>query len=187
MARTNLSRDLFIPKGAVAVPDPASDAVLYVAKTEKGLPHAAMFYGTQSRPVWKYVFKSQMALENEVKRSLEARRRTVAYKAEQAAARKAEGNPWKVGDIAYTSWGYDQTNVSAYQCVEVRGMVAIFRRVVVQSTRGNCGMSDYVHPVRDCFVDGEHIRVMAKGGGKIEGQYLKAWDGKQELYRSWYA
>lgn len=186
MARYTLNREFYIPKGTTPIADPQSDAIAYVGKDAKGRPIAAMFFGKQAKPVWYSVFRSQASLEAEVKRAIEGRRATVAYKAKAAAERKAQVNPWQVGSIAYVSWGYEQTNTSAYQCVEVRGMIAFFRAVACESVGETSSMSGYVKPVRDSF-RGEPIRVMAKGGGKIDGHHLSAWDGERKLYWSSYA
>jgi hypothetical protein len=40
--------------------------------------------------------------------------------AKKKAARQSFVNPYSVGDLLYTSWGYDQTNVDFYQVVEVK-------------------------------------------------------------------
>ncbi len=179
------TRASYIPKGTVPVADPLSDAVIYVGRTAKGAPLAAAFFGKQSKPAWHYVFKTQERLEAEVARTLAGRRATLAAKAKYAAERKAQGNPWAVRDIAYVSWGYEQTNVSAYQCVEVRGTVAVFREIACADAGSTGSMSGYVLPQRDQFCGGP-IRVVAKGCGKIDGHGLHPWDGKQALYTSSY-
>jgi hypothetical protein len=69
------------------------------------------------------------------------------------------------GDILYTSWGYDQTNVDFYEVVEVIG-----------------DKMDRVLPVSGKYV-GPEMRVrVTKGykgadGAKIEGHYASKWDG----------
>lgn len=180
------TRAPYIPRNTVAVPDPHSDAVIYVGRTPKGAPIAAAFFGKQSKPAWNYIFKTQAQLEAEVARTLTGRRAALAAKAKWAAERKAQGNPWAAGDIAYVSWGYDQTNVTAYQCVAAHGFVAEFRKIACTDAGSACSMSGHVLPQRDQFC-GAPIRIIAKGNGKIDGQGLTRWDGQQTLYTSSYA
>jgi hypothetical protein len=54
------------------------------------------------------------------------------------------------GDIFYSSWGYDQTNISYYQVVKVGAKTVAIRKVaqkVVREVRG----AEYVVPVKGRF------------------------------------
>jgi hypothetical protein len=93
------------------------------------------------------------------KRSNRSAERSAAIKAYKAAT----PNPWKVGDICHTSWGYDQTNVDAYQVVEVWSRTQISVRPIggkVEETGYMCGRFT---PQKDNF-SGESIKVLAGFG-----------------------
>lgn len=46
-----MTREFYIPKGAVKVADKQSDAVAYLYSTPAGQPAVRVFYGKQSKPV----------------------------------------------------------------------------------------------------------------------------------------
>ena len=49
--------------------------------------------------------------------------------AEYAAERKDATNPYKVGDVFRSSWGYDQTNINYYQAIKVTTKTVTVREV----------------------------------------------------------
>ena len=61
--------------------------------------------------------------------AFESRRKSLAFKSERQAARKAWVPTYKVGDIFRTCWGYDQTNVEYFELIEIRGKHGIFREL----------------------------------------------------------
>ena len=119
--------------------------------------------------------------------------RAEEYKAERKAKRAAEkveavANV-KEGDIFVASWGWEQTNVDAYQVVEKKGATVTLREIGLESVEGSEGfMSDRVRPAKDIFIGeafkkriaGKHINV-----DDIRCAFI-AEEGK-EFYRSWYA
>lgn len=52
-----------------------------------------------------------------------------AKKAERQAEKKSFEHNVQVGDIFYTSWGYDQTNIDFYQVISVKGQTAEIREI----------------------------------------------------------
>lgn len=46
----------------------------------------------------------------------------------------------KVGDVLYTSWGYDQTNVEFYEIINVRGHAVDLRELKQERTESSIGM-----------------------------------------------
>jgi hypothetical protein len=88
--------------------------------------------------------------------------------------RREYQHPYKEGDIFYTSWGYDQTNVDFYQVTEVKGKMLLLREIAEKDT----GDDTHVLPAKDHFVGGV-IKAIPKGPGvKIEGHYGTLWEGK---------
>lgn len=101
----------------------------------------------------------------------------------------------KVGDIYYSSWGYEQTNIDFYQIIEVKGQYATFVEInsaVVENSYYSHGMACNVVPVVDSF-NGEVIKKkmrFANGGASCNistCQYLSLYTaGEKGLYKSWY-
>ena len=124
----------------------------------------------------------------------------------KSAARKAAVNPFKVGDMFYDSWGYEQTNIDFYQITEVGKMSVTLKRIggKAMPSQGGSPMSGQVAAVKDSFYsDGHHkggemkriVQVTmwnGKVGYGIKGQYndhgyLTRTTGSESHYESWYA
>lgn len=74
----------------------------------------------------------------------------------KSAAQKAAKNPFKVGDLLYDSWGYDQTNIDFYQVTEVGKMSVVIRRIASKGVPGTQSfMSEDVVPQKDVFLTGD--------------------------------
>jgi hypothetical protein len=121
------------------------------------------------------------------------------HEAELAAKRKARceakraalesfGNPYKVGEILYNSWGYDQTNIDFYEVVEVKGRSVMLRPVAGETTETGfmCGHKT-PRPGEFC---GEPMRKMIQFGTRpyLAMKYggLYPYEGKP-VGCSWYA
>ena len=106
-----------------------------------------------------------------------------------AAAKAAALESVKEGDIFVASWGWEQTNIDAYQVVARKGATVTLREIAVATVEGSESfMSDRVVPVKNEFIGGEFKK-------RISGKYINiddvrsaspAEEGK-EFYRSWYA
>lgn len=110
---------------------------------------------------------------------------------------------YKVGDVVYDSWGWEQTNIDFYQIVEVGAKSVKIRRLCAQyatnQEKNTSSMAAYVVPCKDQFLGGDHpvtlkkINVMVDHKGEIS-YYIKSkhgWISKyvdgQKVYSSWYA
>ncbi|NBQ99352.1 MAG: hypothetical protein EBT79_02255 [Actinobacteria bacterium] len=88
----------------------------------------------------------------------------------------------RVGDILYSSWGYDQTNIDFYEIVQVSGSMVVLRELGKKVIRSS-GPEDYVIPVPGQYT-GAPLRRKIKSSWKgtiyvsistYEGAY--SWDG----------
>ncbi len=96
----------------------------------------------------------------------------------------------KIGDIFYSSWGYDQTNITYYQVISRTKSFANLREIEGKTVDGD-GWRGKVIPVKDRF-KGETIRRKICDGYdgtvifKIESyEYARPWDGKPQNYTSY--
>lgn len=198
--RFKFPRETFIPKGFVKIADKLSDAVAYVGENRNGKPRAVVFFGKQSNPVSDVWYRDDDRRRAHVTQMFEGRRAHLKRTAESRASRVAFVHDYKVGDIFHTSWGYDQTNVEFFQCVEVKGKYLILREIG-QSTEATCPDQWRTTPVKDSFLKprfegddrGLPIRRLAQQGGVKIDDVRTAWPVKpkivegREVYESHYA
>ena len=119
--------------------------------------------------------------------------RAEQYKAERkaakAAARKEAQENVKKGDIFVATWGWEQTNVDAYQVVEKKGATVTLREIALRTIEGSEQyMSDRVVPVLSHFI-GEAFtkRITGRGINISDCQYASPAPEGKDFYRSWYA
>lgn len=125
-------------------------------------------------------FLAGLARAEEVKAERKAKR--AAEKAE-ALAKVQEG------DIFVASWGWEQTNIDAYQVVAKKGATVTLREIAVASVEGSEGfMSDRVVPVLNHFI-GERFtkRITGRGINIDDVRYASPAEEGKDFYRSWYA
>lgn len=107
----------------------------------------------------------------------------------------------KPGDIYYSSWGYDQTNIDFYQIISVKGAYAMIREIKSRQLPDENGnsMAAYVVPVKDSFTSDPEFKkkiqfntFRTSDHSKtpyfhiLHGQYASPWN-RDKIYSSWYA
>jgi hypothetical protein len=191
--RAYLTREFYIPKEATQVADKESDAVAYLqdrphARTGETIYVLVAFCGKRAKPDLNYIYRTAAARQQAIDNYFAGRRQSVASKAERRAARN-QGNRLEVGTVLVGSWGYDQTNVEAWQVVELVGRCSVnIRRIATVQTRELGDMAADVIPAPDQFVDAEIVfkRVVSANHVSMDHCTLRPWDGRP-MYRSWYA
>jgi hypothetical protein len=123
------ARSSYIPKGPnvskIALKDGSATVYLYTYPTGRLL--AIGFRGTAAKPAFHYTYRTEEQRTQAVQQFLASARLSSERKAKVRAEKSAWVNPLRVGDVLYTSWGYDQTNVDFYAVTRVSG-----RRVYVR-------------------------------------------------------
>lgn len=87
--------------------------------------------------------------------------RTILRKAERAqktAIARQVGHGLEVGDILTGSWGYEQTNVDAYQIVKVTKGTVTLRRLALELKETHSSMSGTSIPIKDSFIGEPKVR-----------------------------
>lgn len=84
---------------------------------EKGKPVMRVFKGESGKPVSHYYYGSEKHRQETIDKQKTSADNQEKYKAERKTARQNLVNPFAVGDILYSSWGYDQTNIDFYEVV----------------------------------------------------------------------
>lgn len=121
------------------------------------------------KPVFNYRYSTEEKMIsgceyqlNSLKKIVEARE---GRKNRKAEARKNLENPFKLGDILYDAWGYEQTNIDFYQVVEVKSKSVVIRPIGEEIVPGSCGfMCEKVRPAKDSFT-GEPMKKVLQVGG----------------------
>ncbi|MDE2344392.1 MAG: hypothetical protein KGL63_13575 [Betaproteobacteria bacterium] len=158
-----LTREIYIPTGAVKVSDKNSDAVAYLFDNTKGKPAAMMFYGKQAKPVWHFWFDNATRREGAIKAGFEKRQAATERKAALRAEDKAKTSGLVVGDILVSSWGYDQTNIDYYQVTAIHGKNSVTIRPIAAASKDTGYMTGESVPQSGAFI-GEPMRKMARDG-----------------------
>lgn len=92
--------------------------------------------------------------------------------------RKNFSNPYKVGDILYSSWGYDQTNIDFYKVLAVTGQ-SIRIVQVADKVVGTSGQDDLVVPTDKTIGAPMVRRVSTNGYVKINSFAVASfWNGR---------
>lgn len=180
MKHFTLSRNMYI-KNAIKVTKPGIDAEVYV---NPGALRAVAFSGKSTKPTWNYRFINKKDMESRIKTFFAGCEQYQEYKAERKAKQveeRQQPHGYQVGDIFYTSWGYDQTNVEFFQVVEVSGSHTIKLREICASYEESSRKS----AIKDHFFGSEVLtrRVVGTHGIKIsKSQRAYPWDGKPKHY-----
>lgn len=188
--RYKMTRADYVPEGAKEIKDDAAKAVIYTYEDQQGKPYALGFGGKRQKPDFHHRFLSKQQRTDHINKYLNGLREHLTWKAEQRAKKKAFTTSLKAGDIMYTSWGYEQTNVDWFQVIEVKpsGKTIVIREIAGNlETDSGCGpMSGRTAPVKGKFV-GEPMTKRVQQGDSVkihQSAYAYKWDGKPR-YTSW--
>lgn len=94
--------------------------------------------------------------------------------------------PFKVGEILYNSWGYEQTTIDFYQVVEVEKRSVVLRKIQKETVKEGGFMSRYVVARKDEWAGEPFMKVVNfLGDGQatcsMDHGILSPWDGKSLL------
>ena len=160
-----------------------------VARCVRPAPRARLGYkqefnyrfGTIDR-MWEYL-ENFLVQKERAKKFQEERKAARAAQRAEALATVAEG------DIYVASWGWEQTNIDAYQVVAKKGATVTLREIGVQTVEGSESfMSDRVVPVKGQFIGEEFKkRITGRGINIDDVRYASPAEEGKDFYRSWYA
>lgn len=99
---------------------------------------------------------------------------------EALRTRLVEAHDFKVGDILYSDWGYDQTNIDFYQVTAISAAGLTIREVEKKVVGGQGTHTELVAPIPDQFT-GDVMKKRPSPSGTVKiNSYERArkWDGK---------
>jgi len=186
--KTKLTREFYVPKDYVEFKPQIGDYPkdLFACYVSKEHPFAIFFVGKQSKPTWHLRFKDNFAMKEKVITTI---KRLMTWH-EKKLERREEGKSattLKVGDVLYTSWGYDQTNIDWYQVTKnISPRMIEIRQIYGERKQGEYYDTGTTTPKKDFFIPREEpMRKKVNSGNtvKIES-YTRAWawDGRPKHY-----
>lgn len=96
-----------------------------------------------------------------------------------------------VGDIFYSPWGYEQTQIDYYQVVKTTAAMVTLRKIEKVIVRGQGEPQEYVMPIADAFKGdafSKKVRASSYQGAAVTlTSYSSAykWDGKEKAQTGW--
>lgn len=203
-----MTREFYIAKDSKKVISdklPEESAVCYISESVNGRTNVQFFIGRQSKPDKYLAFKSmesaseaiqaffdRIVIFNEYKEQQKQKQKA----ARQAAKDNFQGVP---GSVFVASWGYEQTNVNAYQMVHRVNAQTIEVVEIGFESIPREGLSPMAENVRPVPVSAEVVVTKPKLLARIttenriqvaeQGSAGNAdlWDTKEVYYHSWYA
>ena len=162
-------------------------STIYVFLTAKGEP-AARFYAGRTMKPESYRFSSKDARTAAIKRFVAFRNEH--FEAKQAKKAAQSERTLKVGDVVYTSWGYEQTNVDYYKVTKLVGKASYELVEIGANHEADTSMSgrttpDPTNEIGQPFrkrevngnlkVDGHHAWKVEQNGGKFDSHYVSSY------------
>jgi len=151
------------------------EIITYVSR--RGKLAAMAFRGKQSKPAWNYSFKNEKDREKTIDGAIKSSKASIEYKEKVKQERRDYKHDLAVGDILYSSWGYDQTNIDFYQVTKLIGKM-IEMRPIGSKIKSSTGYQDYVVPTKGKFTGKKMRKKVGKYGVSLNS-YSSAskWDG----------
>jgi len=190
MRSFNLGRQ--IPTDSTEVKYEKANSVVYLYDGGKDRFNAIAYVGKRTKSEFHYTFKSEERRSEYIKIWITEKIEEIERKEERNRKKKEERSTphtMKIGDIMYSSWGYDQTNVDFYQVVGTTKNTVKLRKICGKMVEHTQSMAGYTEPVKDSFVSEDIIskRINCRNYGSLSDfQHLSKYDNKP-LYCSWYA
>lgn len=152
-------------------------------------PAAVFFAGKSQKPAWHYKFNSVEEMKGRINQSIKS---LMDYEDRKIVRKEKMTQPTtlKEGDILYSSWGWEQTNIDFYQVTKILGK----RNVEITQISQSNDTTDMPYdqgktmPIPHRFV-GQPIKKVVKNGNSVTlTNYASAypWDGRP-LHYSTYA
>ena len=160
---------------------------VYTYENRNGKLAGIAFAGRRQKPDWHFSFFNEQQRQDRIESWAKCQRDQAAYKAKHKIER-SKPHTLTMGDILYTSWGYDQTNVDFYQVVELIGKCTVIIREIAQKTMaGHGGPSESVVAVKDSFTGGPMTKRANSTNRVRIASYCSAglWDGQPKHQTGW--
>ncbi|GMV18006.1 MAG: hypothetical protein AMXMBFR56_62300 [Polyangiaceae bacterium] len=137
------------------------------------------FAGKAGKPLWYHQFANAASRLDMIKRSIASRKSHIEYIDKRLAKRREFRHTLKVGDVLYTSGGYDETHVDFYEVTTVKDKSVTICKIGKSLHHSSGGSADYVVAVPGkCIGKPMTKRVGGDNEVKIDYHWAHPWDGK---------
>lgn len=186
-------RDRFMTKGvSKTLVDPeGTDLEIYTYETDisgvSAAPIAIAFQGKATKPLWHVRFRDESSRKRYIEEAIKTRQAQIKGKQEKKELRQQHRQEWshgfQVGDILYSSWGYDQTQADFFAVSRVLGKVVEIRELASKIVKEEQG-ADYVVAVPQKYVGPPQRKIPQPDRNQEPSIRLNSfatahkWDGK---------
>jgi len=181
-----MPRESYLPKEARGkdpiVPEGTDLAIWpYESEVAEGKKFYAIgFVAKQSKPLFHFNFRNEASRDQYIQKAIADRKVTLAFKQQRQQERREFKHEFNVGDILYSSFGYDETNIDFFEVTNILGPQMVELRGLSQKVVKSEGGTDYVvavpgkyisSPMRKRVSPGHHVRI-------DNVRSASRWDGK---------
>lgn len=178
-SRFNFPRSSYIPKDAPDLKqlDTGKDIGLeiWTYSDGKGRMYGIAFAGKANKPLWHYSFRNQQQLDKQVQETIEDRKGHVDTMQQRRQERLEYKHTLKVDDILVAKWGYDQTNATWFQVIDVGDKSVKVREIAGKQVADDKEVASPGH-----FTGPVMTKLVGQGDSIRMSSYASAykWDGK---------
>lgn len=180
----------WIPQNATAIERHDLKVVVYLYTNSSNANCAVAYRGNAGKPTFNYAYGSEESREIAINKWFAGLERDAEVKTAYREAKKHIHCALTIGQIVYTTWGYDQTNVDFYEVVGLKGTkTAVLRKIKSEITEhGLQSMSGYAVPIPgDYCEEAFNARAISSTQLKVGSRRITyLWDGRP-VGCSWYA
>lgn len=184
--RFTIPRNSYLPKNQPTLRKVKAPEGLEVWIWEEGeskTPYGAAWAGKADKPLWHYRFRNEDQRQRQIDEQIRSYELQVEAKRKRMEDRKNFEHGLKVGDILYSSWGYDQTNVDWYEVTKVIGKQVEIREIAGKTVEEGRG-SDKVVALPGKFV-GPPMRKTPSGGSYGDRKYISVKIDSSQIAHLW--
>jgi hypothetical protein len=171
----------YIPQNSTPIERAGLPAVVYAYTTRDGKPAAISYIGKSSKKIWNYAFRTEDQRSTKIDEFFNGVAKREDSKLSLKVGRASFNHTLKVGDVLYSSWGYDQTNVEFYQITATTPKTVTFREICQTRSRdGFQADSGICAPIKNQWAKDskEFTRPVRPGNyvsfAEYKGDYMKS-------------
>lgn len=182
-------KDRYIPTGMTEyAPETGYPSDLCAVYVDMAKLTAIFYKGKSTKHLWFNRFRTASDMGKKINDSIGALIAWEDRKQERKEERKLP-HTLKLGDILYSSWGYEQTNINFYQVTKLVGANTVqIREIASKIVSDDGGPTTHVIAVKDSFLSAraewdktgrEMTKRVSNGMVRVSGvQTAYLWDGK---------
>lgn len=170
-----MKRERYIPENSQE--HVVGEMTYYTFVTETGNYAWIAYRRKQSKSFFRRAYRTEQQRQVDIDMYVREAERTI----KETMERKLVTNPYKEGDILYSSWGYDQTNIDFYKVLEVKAKSVVIAEISQETISGSqMEMSARVMPRPERVVGQPMLKRVADAQGNVRltsYSHARTWDG----------